>query len=184
MDIKVEMPDLRRNLAKLVGMIRNKSGFVKVWANAAAQEGRETARSKGGRRWWRDLARSVQVRSVSETVAEVSSQQVGASIKQYGGVIRPVRARALTIPIAPEAEGKRAYELDRPNRPLFRLAKSRLLGYSTGKGKAQRFKALYVLAPRSVQKPDPWFPDDGRVMDLGHREAGIMLTKEQSQWNT
>ena len=38
-------------------------------------------------------------------------------IKQYGGVIRPNTKQCLTIPIAPEAEGKRAYELERPDRP-------------------------------------------------------------------
>lgn len=172
------------NLAKLVLMVRNKSGFVKVWANSAAMEARESARKKGGRRWWRDLARSVQVRSVGPESAEVSSNQVGAVIKQYGGVIRPVRARVLTIPIAPEAKGKRAYEMDRPDRPLFRLAGTRLLGYSTGRGKNQRFKALYVLAPKAVQKPDPWFPDNARVMSLGEREAMSILEKEQRKWTT
>lgn len=184
MDVRVNTPALRRNLAKLVAMVKNKSGFVKLWANAAAQEGRETARAKGGRRWWRDLARSVQVRSAGESVAEVSSRHVGANLKQYGGVVRPVRAKALTIPIAPEAEDKRAYELDRPERPLFRLPKSRLLGYAKGKGKRRSFKALYVLAKSAVQPPDPWFPGENRVIQLGEREAVSILRKERREWST
>lgn len=184
MQIAVKPTSWDGNLAKLVSMVRNKAGFVKVWANSAAMEARENARKKGGRRWWRDLARSVQVRNIGEMQAEVSSNQVGAVIKQYGGVIRPVRARVLTIPIAPEAKGKRAYEMSRPDRPLFRLAGTRLLGYSTGRGKNQRFKALYVLAAQAVQKPDPWFPDTARVMSLGEREAMIVLRKEQQKWTT
>ncbi len=181
MKVTVKTPGLDHNLVKLVSMVRNKSGFVKVWANSAAMEARATARGKGGRRWWRDLARSVQVRSTGSDSAEVSSNQPGAVIKQYGGVIRPVNARSLTIPIAPEAEGKRAYEMERPDRPLFRLAGTRLLGYGT---KGGGFKALYVLASKSVQRPDPWFPDDNRVLWLGEREAMEILRKEQQKWNT
>jgi len=184
MQVTVQTPALNQNLAKLVSMVRNKSGFVKVWANSAAMEARATARGKGGRRWWRDLARSVQVRSTGTDSAEVSSSQPGAVIKQYGGVIRPVNARVLTIPIDPEAEGKRAYELERPDRPLFRLPGTRLLGYSKGSGKKKEFKALYVLASKSVQRPDPWFPNDARVLWLGEREAMSILQKEQQKWNT
>lgn len=184
MQITVSTPNLQQNLARLVSMVRNKAGFVKNWANAAAMEGRQNARSKPGRRWWRDLARSVQVRSVNERIAEVSSSQPGANIKQFGGTIRPVRARALTIPIAPEAEGRRAYELERPDRPLFVLPGTRLLGYSGGRGKNKSFRALYVLAAKSVQRPDPWFPDDARITALGEREASIIFAREQKQWNT
>lgn len=181
MQIKVETPDLNPMLRRLVSMVRNKAAFVKAWANAAAQEGRETARAKGGRRWWRDLARSVRVRSVSETVAEVSSDQAGANQKQFGGVIRPKRKRVLTIPIAPEAKGKTVYEMQRPNRPLFVLPGTRLLGYAT---KGEGFHALFALTPRAVQKPDPWFPAGPRLYRLGIDEANRLTQKEQAQWNT
>lgn len=184
MQVTVKTPGLNHNLIKLVSMVRNKAGFVKVWANSAAMEARATARGKGGRRWWRDLARSVQVRNTGPESAEVSSSQPGAVIKQYGGVIRPNTKQYLTIPIAPEAEGKRAYELERPDRKLLVLPGTRLLGYNKGKGKNQQFKALYVLAKQSVQRPDPWFPDDARVLWLGEREAMEILRKEQQKWNT
>jgi hypothetical protein len=124
------------------------------------------------------------VRSAGEDTAEVSSNHVGATLKQYGGTIRPVVARALTIPIAPEAEGKRAYELERPDRPLFVPRGTRLLGYGKGRGKKREFRALYVLAARAVQEPDPWFPGDSRVLRLGEIEAIRILRKEQAQWNT
>ena len=68
---------------------------------------------------WSDLARSIQVRRVSESAEEVSSSQIGAGLKQFGGTVRPKHAKALTIPIVPEAKGKTAYELERPDRPLF-----------------------------------------------------------------
>jgi hypothetical protein len=44
MKVTVQTPALDRNLAKLAGMVRNKAGFVKAWANSAAMEARETAR--------------------------------------------------------------------------------------------------------------------------------------------
>lgn len=182
MRINVHTPELNKNLAKMVSLVQNKKGFVLLWAQAAAREARENARRKGGRRWWRDLARSVQVRSVSDVSAEVSSNQVGATQKQYGGVIRAVRAKALTIPIDEESRGKRAYELERPDRPLFVPKGTNLLGYDRGKKKG--FKALYVLVKEVTQKPDPWFPSDTRVAHLAEEEASRMLAKEAKKWES
>lgn len=184
MKVSIHTPDLEANLRRSLALVRDKAGFVLVWANAAANEARATARGKGGRRWWRDLARSVQVRRVKDGEAEVSSSMPGAVLRQYGGVIRPVRAKALTIPIDPEAEGKRAMELERPGRELFRLPGTRLLGYSHGEGKNRSFKALYVLAKSATQAPDPWFPNDARVMQLAQIEAAGMLAREAKKWST
>jgi len=182
MDVKTS--GLEEATRKLVMQLRNRAAFVKNWANSAAMEGRENARRKPGRRWWRDLARSVQVRGVGQEAAEVSSSQVGANLKQYGGTIVPRRRNSLTIPIAPEARGKRAYELERVDRPLFRLPGTRLLGYSQGKGKQAKFKALFVLSKRVVQSPDPWFPDNGRIALLARREASALFSKENKQWHS
>jgi len=41
-------------------------------------------------------------------VLRVGTNLVYAALLQFGGVIRPKRARALTVPIAPEARGRRA----------------------------------------------------------------------------
>ena len=41
---------------------------------------------------------------------------------------------------------------------LLVLPGTRLLGYNKGKGKTKQFKALYVLAKQSVQRPDPVVP--------------------------
>ena len=72
MQVKVDTPDLNPTLRRLAAMIRNKAAFVKNWANAAAKEARDTARAKPGRRWWRDLARSIRVQNIYEAAAEVS----------------------------------------------------------------------------------------------------------------
>ncbi len=181
MKLNIQTPNLDPFMRKVVGMIKNKLAFVKVWANASAQEGRETARRKPGRRWWRDLARSVQVRTVSESAAEVSSNQVGASLKQYGGTVRPKRAKALTIPIAPEAKGKTAYEMNTPSQPLFRPKGTSFLARANKDG---TLKPLFALVAKADQQPDPWFPSNARLAAIGRREAEIMFKKEQAAWNT
>lgn len=181
MDVKLQTPDLDPMLAKVVRMLRNRTAFVKNWAQSTAKEARANAQAKGGRRYWYELARSIRVRSVSENAADVSSDHTGAAIKQYGGVIKPKNKNALTIPITKEARGKTAAEFALAGRTLFRLPGTRLLGYSEKNGD---FKALFVLSKRSVQRPDPWFPSDDRVRRIGAREALLLYNKEQKLWNT
>lgn len=181
MKITILTPDLDPMLRKLIPMIRDRLLFVKLWANAAAMEARDNARRKGGRRYWRDLARSIQVRQVSATEATVNSNQVGANIKQFGGVIVPKKASALTIPIAPEAHGKTAYELNTPKRPLFRPKGTNILAWANKDG---TLKPLFALSKRSVQMPDRWFPDDARIAVLGRREAALLIKKEQATWSS
>ena len=180
MQVRMHTPDLDPMLAKVVQALRNRLAFVKNWARSAASEGQSNARAKGGRRYWHDLARSVRVKTVSEDAAEVSADHVGAEIKQYGGVIKPKNKKALTIPIAPQAKGKTAAEFELGGRDLFRLPGTRLLGYADKDG----FTPLFVLATRSVQKPDPWFPSDARLAQLAGREAIYLFNKEQQLWNT
>jgi len=166
--------------------------FLKNWANAVAMEARNNARQKGGRRYWKDLARSLQVKKVSDSAVEVSSSQIGAGLKQFGGTVRPVKAKALTIPVAPEAKGRTAYEFERPDRKLFVVSGKSgdagtvgVLGYAkkTSKG-ASEFHPLFVLRTRAKMKPDPWFPSDAKIAHLANREAKIIFDKEQGKWNT
>ena len=117
--IEFHPPDMNPMVRKVMQNLKLRMTFLKNWANSAAMDARGNARAKGGRRYWKDLARSIQVRRLSETAVVVSSSQIGAALKQYGGIVRPVTARALTIPITDEAKGKTAYEFERPDRPLF-----------------------------------------------------------------
>ena len=121
--IEFHPPDMNPMVRKVMQNLKLRMTFLKNWANSAAMDARGNARAKGGRRYWKDLARSIQVRRLSETAVVVSSSQIGAALKQYGGIVRPVTARALTIPITDEAKGKTAYEFERPDRPLFVLSK-------------------------------------------------------------
>lgn len=190
--MRVETPRLDPLVAALVFQLHNKKTFVKNWANSVAIEARKNARAKGGRRYWQELARSIRVKSISATEAEISSDYKGAVIKQYGGEIRPVNAKALTVPVSPEAKGRTAYEIERTGKKLFVISQKTgdpgtvgVLGYArTRKSGDSDFRPLFVLRTRVFQEADPWFPPADQVMRLARREAEIQQTKEQKQWNT
>ena len=190
--MRVETPRLDPLVAALVFQLHNKKAFVKNWANSVAIEARGNARKKGGRRYWQELARSIRVKSISATEAEISSDYKGAVIKQYGGEIRPVNAKALTVPISSEARGRTAYEIERTGKKLFVISQKTgdpgtvgVLGYTrTRKSGDSDFRPLFVLRTRVFQEADAWFGSADQVMRLARREAEIQQTKEQKQWNT
>ena len=179
--MRIETPRLDPLIAALVFQLRNKKAFVKNWANSVAIEARGNARKKGGHRYWQELARSIRVQSISATGAEISSDYKGA-----------VNAKALTVPISPEAKGRTAYEIERTGKKLFVISQKTgdpgtigVLGYArTRKSGDSDFRPLFVLRTRVMQKPEPWFPDAMRIMALAGREAEILLAKERKNWNT
>ena len=85
--------------------------------------------------------------------------------------IRPVRARALTIPLAAEAYARRAGELRRLGWTIFRPLKKGekkggerrdvLMGRPPGGGEA---KPLYSLVTRVLQRRDPTLLPDARTV--------------------
>lgn len=190
MHSRMTTQDLDRITRDTVTLIKNKMAFVKNWANSVAMKARENARGKGGRRWWRELARSIWVKSVSETEVDVGTDHVGAGLKQHGGEVRPVNSKALTIPIAEEAKGKRAYEFERADRELFVISQKTgdpqtigILGYAEDGGREGAVHPLYVLRTKADMKPDPWFPGNGEISVLAQRESLRQLAKEQAVWN-
>ena len=162
------------HLADLGARLDAPQPFLLRWGQRVAITARNAARGKGGRRFWNDVARSVRVNAVSATAVTVGSNHVAAAQKQFGGEIRPVNAAARTIPIADEAEGKRAGEFALGGRRLFVLDRDAgdtvgILGYSDN----DRFHPLFVLRRRVVQRPDPWFPEGREVERLGIAEAEL-----------
>lgn len=156
--------------------------YLLPWGNAVAKEGRETARAKGGRRFWREIAAATRVGTVAPDTVSVANYHVAGAQKQYGGPIVAKNAKALTIPIAPEAEGKRASEFEGGGRNLFVIPSKSgdpdsrgVLGYSTPDG---TFHGLFALRTRTrPQAPDPWFPSPARIGQIGLAEARRILQK-------
>jgi len=165
---------LDRDLAEFAARLGSLRTPMLRWGQAVAKQARDTARARPGKRFWADLARSVQVRAVAEESVSVHSTHVAAAQKQFGGPIvpKPGGARALTIPITDEARGKRAAEFEAGGRDLFVLPRDQgdtvgILGYSDGR---DTFHALFVLRRRVVQKPEPWWPTADEAIAHGNRE--------------
>lgn len=147
--------------------------LLKVWGQRTAIAARNNARGKGGRRFWNDVARSVQVAEVGPQAVRVHAAHVAAAQKEFGGEIRPRTAKALTIPVSDEARGKRASEFESGGRELFVLPSDvadtiGLLGYAEEGGD---FHALFVLRTRVWQDAEPWWPTRSEVTAFGMDEA-------------
>ncbi len=67
--MKLDAPFIPQMEFSLNYQLRNKAAFLKNWAQTIAIEARNNARAKGGRRWWKELARSLQVRQVSDDLS-------------------------------------------------------------------------------------------------------------------
>lgn len=74
---------------------------------------------------------------------------------------------------------KRAYELERSDRPLSCLPHTCLLGYSVN----GKFKTLFALAKSENVKTDLWYPDSKRQYQLELFELKRLFNKELSEWN-
>lgn len=66
----------------------------------------------GGKRtnYYAQAARSTSYAFDGDDAVVVSINQIGIRLRYYGGTVKPRTAKFLTIPVAPEAHGKRARE--------------------------------------------------------------------------
>ena len=163
-------------LDRLVSKLKRPAPLFKTWGLKTRDLGREHARqhSKGGK-FWRGIERQTVLVSVDNSGARVECQHFAGWHKEHGGVIKPVNAEALTIPINPKAEGKTAAEFSLGGKQLFILKGTNLLGYSSGTGKSARFVPLFLLVRRVNQKAEPWWPTRQEVSEIGQREGEAWL---------
>ena len=174
-------------LQRLVGKLdaQQQTGFVLAWGRAVAVQAQRNALAKGGRRFWRDLARSVNVRALNADGVEVASDHVAAAQKQYGGPIEaPGKgpgshgAQFLTIPIpGSAAEGRMAGEFDH----LFVLGKkddAKGRGGVLARNVGGEVERLFILTKRTKpQRPDPWFPSEEKTLEIGGHLAERKLAQ-------
>jgi len=157
-------------------------GFLLAWGRAVAVQAQRNALAKGGRRLWRDLARSVNVRTLGPDGVEVFSSHVAAAQKQFGGPIEaPGKgpgshgASMLTIPIrGSRAEGKTVAEFEAGGDKLFVLGKQdgERGGILCATGADGAPEHLFILTKRTKpQRAQPWFPDDKTIADIGEHFA-------------
>lgn len=167
--IEIQDKDLRRLLQMLSGSARKEIHRVaaygmmvlcRQWVKREASKRHFTAHRLGA-------TPTGHLEEAANSMLTTADSSSGALLihspgfnRVFGSVnIRPKRARALTLPIAAEAYGKRAGELDRKGWALFRpKKKSVLFGVSPIDGK---IKPLYILKggvtlrqDRSLLPPD------------------------------
>ncbi|MDT8389434.1 MAG: hypothetical protein RRC34_02885 [Lentisphaeria bacterium] len=175
-EITHNIEEVTNSLTRAAAVLADPMAYLTVWGQGCAIQFRKNARAKGGKSFWQDVARQTVLRTVSGEETQVWVPIAGAH-KQTGGVIRPKNARALTIPVADEARGKRAGEFEQGGRELFTLDIDGdpdtigLLGYAEEDGD---FHPLFVLRTRVDQDPDEWYPDEAVINAIGVAEANRM----------
>ena len=165
-----------QHLADLGVRLEDASPVLLRWGQRVAIAARNSARARGGRNFWHDVARSVRVEAVWADTVRVHAAHVAAAQKQFGGVIEAKTRAALTIPISDEAKGRRAAEFETGGRDLFVLPSTKgdpdsvgILGYEDLGG---GFHPLFVLRRRTKrQKAEPWWPTGAQILADGMDEA-------------
>lgn len=118
-------------------------------SKAAAAEGRPTLIAKG------NLFRSITRRGTASQ-AEVTTTDHRAAIHHFGGIIVPKKAEYLTIPIAPEAKGKRTSDFPQDETWFHRTDEGKLF-LMWGN------KSLFLLVKKVAMPARPFMdipPDD------------------------
>jgi hypothetical protein len=139
-----------------------------------------------GGRCWRDIARAVKVQDVSDSGATVLCDDLvdgksPAAHKEFGGPIVARNRAALTIPIAPEAQGKLARQFSaltllKPNASGDLVG---VLGVMRGRGKNKSFKALFLLRRRTrPQAREPWWLTSDEALEIGQAVGSEWLDLE------
>ena len=150
------------------------------WGVAVKTAAMKAAMAKGGRKLWRQIARSVEVRGVSADGVSVTASHPAAAQKQFGGPIEaPGKgpwakgSGALTIPLpGSRAEGRTASEFGELQMIKRTGGRPPLLVQMRGK----QTDFLFVLIKRTKpQRPDPWWPEPEAVNRMGLLTANRML---------
>jgi len=111
----------------------------------------------------RGFSKSIAFDMRGDRAVAIGSSDVRADLLQHGGVIRPVRAGALTIPMIPEAYGKRARDFA----GLVMVpgvggwsgtgGKARLVRVRKGRGgMSTTTQTVFLLLKQVTIKPHPW----------------------------
>lgn len=180
-------PELGRRIRRLDGPQRTR--FMLRWGAATRLEAQRNATAKGGRRFWRQVARSVRVVSAGPTSVSVNAYHVAAAQKQFGGKISaPGRgegskqADALAVPFpGSRAEGRTPSEfgdldmIPRQGKPPLLIAKRGRAVKGTRFTEVTHYELLFVLVKSVDQRKDPWWPKTSDVMRRGERLAMEMV---------
>jgi hypothetical protein len=156
--IRIEKNPFKEVIESINSPEERTSLFRKI-GSQVARKARDTARAKGGKNFWAQIASSVSYKANSEQVV-VGASHYAAGHKETGGTISAPGKGAmsrgrkyLSIPISPVSYGKSPGDFN----GLFKIvskAGNLLLFRKAGDG----IEPLFCLKKSVFQKAYPWFP--------------------------
>lgn len=127
--------------------------------------------------FWSQVRSSVGIKSVTNTEATVTISDPRFSIHYYGGTVRPKEAKALAIPLVPEAKGIYPRSGLIPGLFLVRTLKGAFLA-TKDKGKSMFLKFWFVLVKSATIPKDPTaLPPDKTISESLEKEASLFLMR-------
>lgn len=191
--VRVQSDELTQALTRIIGLSQRPRSILQAAARSVRRDLQRHFRQRdrqvnalGGRRthWWARVAQSTQIASVTDQQAVVSISEPGLGLKVTGGVIRPVEAKALTIPLHPEAHGRRARTVElATGMPLWRYRPKK--GGPTFLAQTlndDQIRIMYVLKSVARVKADPYaLPDQGMMDRNAAQAAEAQLKAELAQ---
>lgn len=143
-------------------------GYHRIYGRAGKWENRSLPTHGRGRKKTRFASRVVKAWSAPVSTpnsVEVSNDTPGFNLKVDGGVVRSLNKYGLTIPMTPDAHGKKVktYRQDYPKR---RLVRPRGRNYLAWMQKSGKVVVVYLLRPQMTYKP--WkgaLPSDDMMLD-------------------
>lgn len=182
-ELRNQLEWLRRNAERPRGIMQAAARAVRRDLQRHFRDRDKQPNALGGKRthWWAKVARATNISTVTDTQATITISEPGLGLKVTGGTIRPIAAKALTIPVHQEAYGRRAATVEMiTGWKLFVVrvgkAKATFLARSTGDDK---LRLLYLLAKSATIKADPAaLPDRLKLEDVALKAAEAQLRTE------
>lgn len=166
--ISITRDDVSPRLAEIERFLADRPGRL-VMAEAAAELTRGHFAQLAAVRHRPQVTPNFYANAARATTAEVDAtdalvviDHIGIAQRYYGGLLRPKKAKRLTIPISDEAQGRRASEISDLFYLRLRNGKEFLARRDSGGG----LDFLYVLKAQVQQDPDPSvLPTDEEYFD-------------------
>ncbi len=153
-----------------------------LWSDHLIDKDRSEPNKLGGRRthYYGKAADSVSFKAVTDGVI-VSVSQVGLRQRLLGGTITPKRAKLLTIPVHPDAHGKRAGEFN--DLSFIKTGSGRGATAVLAKtGQGSLFEVFYVLVKSVTQEGDPTvLPEEREISTTAERAATRLIKRITSR---
>lgn len=158
LSIPAPRPELSRAVISTRNLLEIAARAVSNCVHDHFQRRNESAKHRAGfprSNYWADAAASVHVDIESDNRAAIHAHAPGLRLHLHGGIVRPVAARALAIPLKPEVADINPREYSALGHKLF-IVKSKRSGKAVlaGPGQNGKIKGLWLLTKSTTHHPD------------------------------